>query len=188
VGGQFTQEDPIGLAGGMNLYGFANGDPINFSDPFGLKADCEKPGDPSCSIKVDGRELNPDGYVLGNEQVRTNVAKLYSALVESVGNSNFTFQVTGGDRVQGSDGQIRSSSNGGVISESSKTSPHLVGRGARAADLRIRGVPDAVVDRTLSASTDFSPANIIRGYADRHTHVALPNRRRFYIKKEGGGE
>jgi RHS repeat-associated protein len=33
---QFTQEDPIGLAGGLNLYGFANGDPVNFSDPFGL--------------------------------------------------------------------------------------------------------------------------------------------------------
>ncbi len=34
--GRFTQEDPIGLAGGMNLYGFANGDPVNYSDPFGL--------------------------------------------------------------------------------------------------------------------------------------------------------
>ncbi len=34
--GQFTQEDPIGIAGGLNLYGYANGDPINFSDPFGL--------------------------------------------------------------------------------------------------------------------------------------------------------
>jgi hypothetical protein len=32
----FTQQDPIGLAGGLNLYGFANGDPVNFSDPFGL--------------------------------------------------------------------------------------------------------------------------------------------------------
>jgi hypothetical protein len=34
--GRFTQEDPIGLAGGLNLYGFAGGDPANFSDPFGL--------------------------------------------------------------------------------------------------------------------------------------------------------
>ncbi len=40
--GRFTQEDPIGLAGGLNLYGFANGDPINFSDPFGLSADTTK--------------------------------------------------------------------------------------------------------------------------------------------------
>jgi uncharacterized protein RhaS with RHS repeats len=36
LGGLFTQEDPIGLAGGLNLYGYANGDPINFRDPFGL--------------------------------------------------------------------------------------------------------------------------------------------------------
>ncbi|HEU4559416.1 MAG TPA: RHS repeat-associated core domain-containing protein [Longimicrobium sp.] len=34
--GRFTQEDPIGLAGGVNLYGFAAGDPISYSDPFGL--------------------------------------------------------------------------------------------------------------------------------------------------------
>ncbi|MGH8546915.1 MAG: RHS repeat domain-containing protein [Gammaproteobacteria bacterium] len=35
-----TQEDPIGLAGGLNLYGFANGDPVNFSDPYGLCPEC----------------------------------------------------------------------------------------------------------------------------------------------------
>jgi RHS repeat-associated protein len=34
--GRFTQEDPIGLAGGLNLYGFAGGDPVNHADPFGL--------------------------------------------------------------------------------------------------------------------------------------------------------
>jgi RHS repeat-associated protein len=38
--GQFTQMDPIGIAGGLNVYGFANGDPINFSDPFGLCPSC----------------------------------------------------------------------------------------------------------------------------------------------------
>lgn len=38
--GRFTQEDPIGLAGGLNLYGFALGDPVNYSDPLGLSALC----------------------------------------------------------------------------------------------------------------------------------------------------
>ena len=37
--GQFTQQDPIGLGGGLNLYGFAGGDPINYQDPFGLCKD-----------------------------------------------------------------------------------------------------------------------------------------------------
>jgi uncharacterized protein RhaS with RHS repeats len=36
--GQFTQPDPIGLAGGLNSYGFAAGDPVSYSDPYGLKA------------------------------------------------------------------------------------------------------------------------------------------------------
>lgn len=47
--GQFTQPDPIGLAGGFNLHGFANGDPLSFSDPFGLcpKKDTGK----SCTLR-----------------------------------------------------------------------------------------------------------------------------------------
>jgi RHS repeat-associated protein len=35
--GRLTQEDPIGLAGGANLYGFSHGDPVNFADPLGLE-------------------------------------------------------------------------------------------------------------------------------------------------------
>jgi RHS repeat-associated protein len=51
---QFTQEDPIGLAGGLNLYGYANGDPVNFSDPFGL---C-----PWCAIGYAAFELGSSLY------------------------------------------------------------------------------------------------------------------------------
>jgi hypothetical protein len=44
----FTQEDPIGLAGGLNLYGFAAGDPINFSDPLGLYIESDEADDQEC--------------------------------------------------------------------------------------------------------------------------------------------
>ncbi|HEX6037621.1 RHS repeat-associated core domain-containing protein [Longimicrobium sp.] len=47
--GQFTQTDPIGLAGGLNAYGFAAGDPVTYSDPYGLcKRDKQGNEDPDC--------------------------------------------------------------------------------------------------------------------------------------------
>jgi uncharacterized protein RhaS with RHS repeats len=35
--GRWMQEDPLGMAGGINLYQFNGNDPVQFSDPFGLK-------------------------------------------------------------------------------------------------------------------------------------------------------
>ncbi len=45
VVGRWVSEDPIGLAGGLNLYEFCGGDPVNGRDPFGLcPADSEGEG------------------------------------------------------------------------------------------------------------------------------------------------
>ena len=46
--GLVTQQDPIGIAGGLNLYGYANGDPVNFSDPFGLCPEEKRDEDGRC--------------------------------------------------------------------------------------------------------------------------------------------
>lgn len=46
--GRFTQEDPIGYAGGINLYAYAGNDPVSYSDPYGLSPD---------SLKIVGAEL-----------------------------------------------------------------------------------------------------------------------------------
>ncbi len=37
--GRWTQEDPIGIAGGINLYQFNGNDPATYSDPYGLCPD-----------------------------------------------------------------------------------------------------------------------------------------------------
>jgi len=60
--GQFTQIDPIGMRGGLNLYGYANGDPVNFRDPSGLMAECDPPGTPECPVIVTGDEVTVTVY------------------------------------------------------------------------------------------------------------------------------
>lgn len=45
---RFLSEDPIGVAGGLNLYGYVGGDPVNLIDPTGNASTCYSAG-PGCS-------------------------------------------------------------------------------------------------------------------------------------------
>jgi len=51
--GRFLSKDPIGYAGGSNLYSYCGGDPINFSDPSGL----DEEGPEDCPNEILYREM-----------------------------------------------------------------------------------------------------------------------------------
>ena len=139
------------------------------------------------SIKVDGRELNPDNYALSNSAFPGNIASLYTNLVSEVGNDDFQFKITGGDRYIGDDGKVYSSTNNSWIRKAGTRSPHIESNGARAVDLRIkfndgRLVPLNTVKQALKG-TDLilDPNALPKHYPDKHYHLQLPN-----IKKFGG--
>ena len=124
--GAFTQEDPIGLAGGLHAYGFANGNPISFDDPFGLI-------------------VKEHGSLLFHETIKTLRATdstfnaLYAALDADTTNTFLIFE----DGTFDSGRTLGGDSNQGVV-ESMRSSTERFGFGVIKAYSRIGTAPGAV--------------------------------------------
>jgi RHS repeat-associated protein len=59
--GRFLSQDPIGLAGGVNLYAYAGNNPVAYSDPFGLM-DCSWDKPTECKLASLTLSLQAFGY------------------------------------------------------------------------------------------------------------------------------
>lgn len=149
--GKFTQEDPIGLAGGLNLYGYADGDPINNSDPFGL-----------CPIAKDGIPCTAV-YAPG---VTVSSPYLRMALNSIAEEADKPLLVYGGDR-----SAARNSAVGGA-----RRSSHLEGTGA---DVMFEGTTKAETRDLLQASQSRNSFGVRLLYHQKgstlpeHSHLDL---------------
>ncbi|MFL5541998.1 MAG: RHS repeat-associated core domain-containing protein, partial [Longimicrobiaceae bacterium] len=95
---RFTQEDPIGLAGGVNAYEFAEGDPLSYGDAFGLAADSVKftgqdDGEWARRVWEALKEAASIARASTNQNVATSGLFLFSLMEEAENSSTTTWEV-----------------------------------------------------------------------------------------------
>jgi len=71
--GKWLNADPIGLAGGLNLYAYAANDPVSRMDPWGLK-----PGDVYSSPQAAANDALTEAWAYSAPQVREYAGVIYS--------------------------------------------------------------------------------------------------------------
>ena len=79
--GRFIQEDPIGYAGGLNLYSFAGGHPLDSTDPYGT-ASGDESGESDCPISTTCPTVI-GGITVTDDAWTRHVAQMYAAWLMS---------------------------------------------------------------------------------------------------------
>ena len=122
--GQFTQSDPIGLAGGLNSYGFAAGDPVSYSDPYGLKVCFQGTAAQVRAFRSAAEEATGAAVWLDKQNCVSRVGNamdsgrkaLRDRLNTLAGLDNLVYNVSFGTRGSGDD--VRALSGTGAVSQS----------------------------------------------------------------------
>ena len=112
--GPSTQRDPIGLIGGSNQYGYAGGDPVGYSDPYGERVCFRGSAGSIARQKIATEKATGTAFDLDGDNCAKNVTTVGPATERSEGframveDPTFTayisfsmFQPTGGRSVRG---------------------------------------------------------------------------------------
>jgi RHS repeat-associated protein len=103
--GRYLESDPIGLAGGLNTYGYVDGNPLMYDDPFGLSPGSRAADYLKCVFRPEAMTRGECGQKLTESAVKETAADLVDAANDAateaqqcaVETAKCTWQVVVGD-------------------------------------------------------------------------------------------